>query len=132
VVAAARVDAEDEGGVDGLVEAGGGFGLESFFFFFRCKRSRSRSVRRVEFFDCFLPLFSLLLFARFLLDFAHLHGSDRGLQIELQDGGASWPHHERGSRQGRVVELDGDFVIRDDIGVFGSGGGLMVNFSRRE
>ena len=34
VVAAARVDAEDEGGVDGLVEAGGGFGLESFFFFF--------------------------------------------------------------------------------------------------
>ena len=89
-------------------------------------------MRRVEFFDCFLPFFSLLFFARFLLDFAHLHGSDRGLQIELQDGGASWPHHERGSRQGRVVELDGDFVIRDAVGVFGSGGGLMVNFSGRE
>jgi hypothetical protein len=83
-------------------------------------------------FIAFFPFFSLLFFARFLIDFAHLHGSDRSLQIELQDGGASWPHHERGSRQGRVVELDGDFVIRDDIGVFGSGGGLMVYFSRRE
>ena len=73
------------------------------------------------------PLSSLSCLCR-LIYYSHLYCSDRGVQVELQDGGAARADHERGSRKGRVVELDGDFVFRgDEFGVFGSGGGGLMN-----
>ena len=81
----------------------------------------------------FLIAFFSLLFSLLDSKSTHLDCSDRGLEIELQDRGASRPNHERRSRQRRVVELDDDFVVVQVFGgVFGGGGGLLMVFFKGE